>query len=725
VTGDGALFDAIARHTSDVILVAGLNGACTYVSPACTQLTGYSPEELLSMPAPQLVHPDDRARLLDLWKTLAISTGCTPTYRILRKDGRWVWIESAVNTVHNPVTGQTLGVVAISRDITLRKRAGDKIGVMEAASNAMVMVGSDGLIAFVNTQTEKLFGYKEAELLGRPIETLVSERGHSNHSGRRTAFLTAPAVHAMGAGRDLSGLRKDGTEVPVDVGLYPIGTPDGQFVLASIVGIAERENVEDRCQLFQALVEGVRDYGIFMLDPEGYVLSWNEGAARIKGYAESEIVGQHFSRFYSPEDVEADHPAEALRIARIQGRFAEEGWRIRRDGSRFWASVLITIFRDKGGNFRGFSKLTRDVTERKLYEERLRESERGFRLLADAMPQIVWTARPDGYVSHYNDRWYEFTGLSRGIGGDRSWKPFLHADDVQPVTDAWYSAIGSGQPYEIHCRLRERKAGDYRWHLARAVPLRDDSGVVEKWVGTATDVDDYKRLSEELEHRVDEKTAELRRSLVEKTMLLKEVHHRVKNNLQVVCSLLSMQIASDVSFFQPLNDAHSRVLAMSLIHEQIYRSDTLTDLNFAEYVEILADRLFSAYCVDPSRIRLELSIQPIVLTVDDAIPCGLILNELISNSLKHAFRDGRKGAIRVSLGKAEEDRVELMVADNGIGMPPDFQLEKAPSLGLQVVDTLIRQLRAELAVEAGVGATGASFRFSWKAPRDAEQAVPV
>jgi two-component sensor histidine kinase len=339
------------------------------------------------------------------------------------------------------------------------------------------------------------------------------------------------------------------------------------------------------------------------------------------------------------------------------------------------------------------------------------------------MPQIVWTARPDGYVDHYNQRWYEFTGLPRGPGGDESWKPILHADDVQPVTDAWYSAVGSGQPCEIQCRFREGKTGDYRWQLARAVPQRDDRGAIVRWVGTATDVDDYKRLSGQWEGRVDEKTVELRRALVEKTMLLKEVHHRVRNNLQVVCSLLSMQIAcSGVSFFRPLNDAYSRVLAMSLIHEQIYQSGTPADLNFGDYVELLSDRLFSAYCVDPSRIRLELSIQPIVLTVDDAIPCGLILNELISNSLKHAFRDGREGVIRVSLGKTQGDGVELTVADNGIGLPADFRLESARSLGLQVVETLIYQLRANLSI-AGTGGGGATFRFGWQAAHNAEQPV--
>jgi PAS domain S-box-containing protein len=575
--------------------------------------------------------------------------------------------------------------------------------VVEAAPYAIVVTRIDGLIIVVNSQTEKLFGYRREELLGQSVEMLLPEP------------LGAPAGWKMKAGRELFGLHKDGSEIPIEISLDPIGTSGGQFLLVSIADITERRKAEEHLQLFQTLVEGVQDYAIFMLDPEGYVISWNEGASRVKGYSAHEIVGQHFSRFYTPEDIAADHPGSGLRTARAEGKFEGEGWRVRRDGSRFWANVLITVLLDKNGNLRGFSKVTRDITERKQARERLLESERSLRLLADAMPQMVWTARPDGQLDYYNQRWYEFKGSSKGQEGHENWKAILHPDDVQRCLDAWYSAVDSGLPYEIEYRFRDRKSGDYRWYLARALPLWDDRGVIVKWVGTATDIDDHKRLSDQLEQRVDERTKELRQSLAEKTTLLQEVHHRVKNNLQVVCSLLSMQIAcSDgVLLARPLQDAHSRVLAMSLIHEQIYQSDTLADLNFGEYIGTLSDRLFTAYCVDPSRIQLELSVDLIHLDVDHAIPCGLILNELLSNSLKHAFRDGCEGVIRVSLKKTENGYVELTVADNGAGLPVGFRLEDARSLGLLVVRTLIHQLRADMVATSD---GGAMFRFGWKLP---------
>jgi two-component sensor histidine kinase len=205
---------------------------------------------------------------------------------------------------------------------------------------------------------------------------------------------------------------------------------------------------------------------------------------------------------------------------------------------------------------------------------------------------------------------------------------------------------------------------------------------------------------------------ELRAALTEKTTLLQEVHHRVKNNLQVICSLLAMQIecAPDGTSSGPLNDAHARVLAVSLIHEQIYQAESLADLDFGDYVRRLADRVFLAYCVNPSRVTMAVDVAPIHVSVDRAIPCGLILNEFLSNSLKHAFRDGRQGTIRIWLHRTEDNWAELEVADNGVGFAADFKWDEGRSLGLKIVKTLVNQLRGELSVS---GDGGGTFRLRW------------
>jgi len=354
------------------------------------------------------------------------------------------------------------------------------------------------------------------------------------------------------------------------------------------------------------------------------------------------------------------------------------------------------------------AKFHLDLAERKSAQA-LVESEKLYHGLADAMPQIVWTARPDGHRDYFNRRWYEFAGPAEDER-DENWTRTLHPDDIEPGRESWHSALISGEPYEVQSRLREGKSGDYRWHLVRALALRDGEGTIVKWVGSATDVEDYRRLREDLERRVEERTQDLNRSLLDKTTLLQEVHHRVKNNLQIVCSLLSMQIEG----LKPgessghLNDAHSRVFAMATVHEQLYRSASLSDVDFPEYIRKLSSQLFSAYRVG-ARVRLDLSIEPIVITLDQAIPCGLILNELVSNSLKHAFRDGRDGTLWISL-KTESGRAEIEVSDNGVGLPSDFVLGEGSSLGLKVVQILIRQLRADLVIS---GEGGTSFKFAW------------
>jgi two-component sensor histidine kinase len=228
-------------------------------------------------------------------------------------------------------------------------------------------------------------------------------------------------------------------------------------------------------------------------------------------------------------------------------------------------------------------------------------------------------------------------------------------------------------------------------------------------------------LTLELDRRIEELRAvetKLRKLLSEKTTLFQEVHHRVKNNLQIICTLLAMQIGQrDDPLVGPLKNAHQQVLAMALIHELLYQSETLAHINFGVYVKSLADRLFGAYCIDPARIHLELRVQPVQISMDQAIPCGLILNELLSNSLKHAFSDGREGRMTITLQRTGAGKVELAVADNGVGLPPNFCLEgERQSLGLKVVRALIEQLDGEYSVTSEAGST---FRILWTAPETA------
>jgi two-component sensor histidine kinase len=199
--------------------------------------------------------------------------------------------------------------------------------------------------------------------------------------------------------------------------------------------------------------------------------------------------------------------------------------------------------------------------------------------------------------------------------------------------------------------------------------------------------------------------AALRDSLRDKDVLLQEIHHRVKNNLQIVSSLLHLQTdqAAQPTVKAVFKEAQRRVLSMALIHESLYRSPNLAQVNLAEYIETLCTHVFRSFGVDGAQIKLVTRLEPVALGLDQAVPCGLILNELLSNALKYAFPSGRTGQITLTLS-APTGQVHLQVADNGVGLPPPMETAPARPPGLGLVSMLAKQLKGEVVVERGEGA---------------------
>jgi PAS domain S-box-containing protein len=245
--------------------------------------------------------------------------------------------------------------------------------LLEAAPDAMVIVDRGGRIVLINSQTESMFGYTREELLNQPVEILIPENFRNQHPQHREAYYRAPHPRPMGSGLDLLGRRRNGSRFPVEISLSPLEEQGGVLVTAAIRDVTDRKRAEEALrqsqERFRALVEEVKDYAIFMLDPTGIITSWNQGAQKIKGYNAAEIIGQHFSRFYLSEDIDRGKPNEELTIAAAEGRWQEEGWRVRKDGSRFWADVVITALHDQESNLQGFTKVTRDITEGKRARE--------------------------------------------------------------------------------------------------------------------------------------------------------------------------------------------------------------------------------------------------------------------------------------------------------------------------------------------------------------------
>jgi PAS domain S-box-containing protein len=293
--------------------------------------------------------------------------------------------------------------------------------ILEAAPDAIVVVNLEGKIVLVNAQTEKLFGYSREELLNRFFETLIPIRLRAPGPSKGAGFFLDSNPRSMGAGLEMSGLRmatdieflglrKDGTEFPVEVSQNPVETEQGLLLSTSIRDITARklaqETLRNSEEQFRLLVNGVEDYAIFMLDKDGLVASWNKGAERIKGYRADEILGRHFSCFYSSEEIEAGKPEKKLEIAAASGRMEDEGWRVRKDGSRFWANAVISALRDESGNLRGFAKVSRDDTHRKRAEQKFRE-------LLEAAPDAMVVVNQTGKIVLVNAQTEKLFGYTR------------------------------------------------------------------------------------------------------------------------------------------------------------------------------------------------------------------------------------------------------------------------------------------------------------------------
>jgi PAS domain S-box-containing protein len=245
--------------------------------------------------------------------------------------------------------------------------------LFNVSPDAILVTSAEGIIRAANPRAAELFGYDPSELIGLSIDGLVPARFRARHPSHRENYSAHPRTRQMGAAMNLFALRKDGTELPVDIMLKPIDTVFGPMVLSFVRDVTEQRAAIDALrrndQQLRSIIESVRDYALYLLDKDGHVVTWNPGGELIKGYTADEVVGKHFSRFFTQEDIDRGRPAELLRLAAARGRIEEQAWRIRKDSSRFWADIILTAIRDASGAVTGYAKVTRDLTDRKRAEE--------------------------------------------------------------------------------------------------------------------------------------------------------------------------------------------------------------------------------------------------------------------------------------------------------------------------------------------------------------------
>lgn len=245
---------------------------------------------------------------------------------------------------------------------------------------------------------------------------------------------------------------------------------------------------EEELRFRLAAVVEYSDDAIVTKSPEGIIRTWNRGAERIFGYTADEVIGKSIYILFPPDRMD-EEPRIIERFTRGERIEHYETVRLRKDGTPIDISLTVSPVKDPSGKVIGASKIARNITERKQIERALQRSEEHFRQLADAMPQIIWTATPDSQVDYFNKRWYEFTGLDPG---SMDWLSVLHPDEVPNVVESFREAIEAGQDYQLELRLRD-KAGGYRWFLGRGTPIREPNGTIIRWLGSCTDIDKLKR----------------------------------------------------------------------------------------------------------------------------------------------------------------------------------------------------------------------------------------
>lgn len=467
--------------------------------------------------------------------------------------------------------------------------------------------------------------------------------------------------------------------------------------------LEEKKNYEEALkkseEKYRSLFEFSPDY-ILLMDTEGVIREINKAAETFLGSSRHELIGESFRKVTTTIKI-TNPDYKNLFQAAIQGEDVKPfEIEVQKNTDTSYVDIRLVPLKKEGSIF-AIQIIGRDITVRKDAEKKVVRSKEELadlnsylETIINSSPFAIFDLNPAGEVkSVWNPAAERIYGWNREdvIGKALPSAPSEEYEGREVINER----VLSGEVINEIELKGVRKDGSLFDILMGAAPLYNSQGKIEGVMSASVDIT-----------AMVEAEKQIKASLKEKEVLLREVHHRVKNNLQIISSLMSLQsrYVKDKTALKMFRESKNRVRAMSLIHEQLYQSPDLNQISFGDYIERIAQQLFRFYEADVNGVQLEINVDELFLNLDTSIPLGLIVNELVSNSLKHAFPDDRSGKVSIRLLTQDQKNV-LTVADDGIGLASDFDISNnTDSLGLHIVQTLTLQLRGTLDIKKSPGA---------------------
>jgi len=751
-------------------LVLDLDGHVVSWNEGAQRLKGYTAEEIVGQHFSRFFPPEDLATHKPekiLIQAQAEGSHEDEGWRI-RKDGSRFWATVLVVALKDE-EGRLWGFGKITHDCTERKRLADARRESEqrlrtltdSLTNGLVVATLDGQIFHWNKEAVTLFGLGDGENWLRKLPELVDTFELATLDGRILALEEWPLS------RVIAGEKLRNVEVAlrrIDVEWQGILSFSGDVVVEdsgrsvaflSFVDVTARKRYEIELKETNerfAIASKAAGFGFWDFDIASNTLRWDDQMFAL--YGRSKSTGDQPYALWSdnvhPDDRKRSE--EALTEAIKGARDFHTTFRIvHPDGDIHHLKASARVTRDSEGHPVKMIGVNLDITERKQAEGALRASEQRYRFLAEAVPQIIWTATRDGNPDYFNQRWYEYAGLTSEQSRDWGWQPIAHPDDVRNCIARWTHSLMTGSDYDIECRFKRAADGTYRWHLVRASPLRDRHGEIVQWVGSCTDIDNQKRADEQLreayitlEQRVIERTMELSATQAEaeranhaKSEFLANMSHEIRTPLNAVIGLGYLleqttltedqhQYLSKIQFAgRSLLSVVNNVLDLSKIEagEMALEDDSF---ELPELLQNISQMLASQSTGKGIELIVQLDPELPRLVVGDGSRLRQILINLLSNAIK--FTDTGRVELKVFYTEQGSDRIRLRceVIDTGIGIDPaaikrmfipfaqaDGSTTRrfgGTGLGLAIARHLVELMGGEIDATSAVG-VGSTFRF--------------